>query len=75
MASRAVVVVCSGRSHRVLQYGGHDDVSGSPRGHFVATRSRPNLESRRGRLLWSLAELDVPYRMLGKLVELARGGS
>src|SRR5918993_4314865 len=32
----AVVVVCSGRGRRVLQYGGHDNVPQSPRGHFVA---------------------------------------
>src|SRR5215217_7492725 len=32
----AVVVVCSGRRRRVLQYGGHDDVPQSPRGHLVA---------------------------------------
>src|SRR5215211_3193703 len=32
----AVVVVCSGRRRRVLQYGGHDNVPESPRGHLVA---------------------------------------
>jgi hypothetical protein len=32
----AVVVVCSGRRRRVLQYGGHDNVPQSPRGHLVA---------------------------------------
>jgi hypothetical protein len=32
----AVVVVCSGRRHRVLQYGGHDNVPHSPMGHLVA---------------------------------------
>jgi hypothetical protein len=31
----AVVVVCSGRRRRVLQYGGHDNVPKSPRGHLV----------------------------------------
>src|SRR5215212_852677 len=32
----AVVVVCSGCRRRVPQYGGHDDVPESPRGHLVA---------------------------------------
>src|SRR5215213_6769476 len=32
----AVVVVCSGHRRRVLQYGGHDNVPQSPRGHLVA---------------------------------------
>jgi hypothetical protein len=32
----AVVVLCSGRRRRVLQYGGHDNVPHSPRGHLVA---------------------------------------
>ena len=32
----AVVVVCSGRRRRVLQYGRHDNVPQSPRGHLVA---------------------------------------
>src|SRR5918994_1478528 len=31
-----VVVVCSGRRRRVPQYGGHDNVPESPRGHLVA---------------------------------------
>src|ERR687898_574959 len=32
----AVVVICSGRRRRVLQYDGHDNVPQSPRGHLVA---------------------------------------
>src|ERR671911_1104061 len=32
----AVVVVCSGRRRPVLQYGAHDNVPESPRGHLVA---------------------------------------